>query len=99
MTELRGKLGEAEGQVKALEGRRSSVAEAVDPTLLRRYETIRKKKLPAIVGVVAGTCQGCNMNVPPQLYNQLRTSLGTDVCPSCNRIIYAVEALADPTSK
>ena len=39
------------------------------------------------------------MNVPPQLYNQLRTSLGTDVCPSCNRIIYAVEALAEPTSK
>ena len=48
----------------------------------------------------AGTCQGCNMNVPPQLYNTLRTSLGTDVCPSCNRIIYAAEALeAEPTSK
>jgi uncharacterized protein len=99
MTELRSKLADAESQVKQLEGQRSGVSGKVDATLLRRYEAIRKKKLPALVGVAAGgTCQGCNMNVPPQLYNQLRTSLGTDVCPSCNRIIYAVEALAEPTS-
>lgn len=96
MTALRARLAEAEGQVKQLEGRRSGVAAGVDANLLRRYESIRKKKLPALVGVMAGgTCQGCNMNVPPQLYNNLRTSLGTDVCPSCNRIIYAVEALAE----
>lgn len=95
MAELKGKLGEAEAQVKSLEGRRAGVAQGVDANLLRRYETVRKKKLPALVGVVAGTCQGCNMNVPPQLYNQLRTSLGTDVCPSCHRIIYAVEALQE----
>ncbi|MBZ4331283.1 C4-type zinc ribbon domain-containing protein [Corallococcus interemptor] len=96
MTELRGKLGESESQVKELEGRRAEVAANVDATLLRRYEVIRKKKLPAMVGVVAGTCQGCNMNLPPQMYNMLRTSLGTDVCPSCNRIIFAVEALQEP---
>ncbi|OJT27270.1 hypothetical protein BO221_04600 [Archangium sp. Cb G35] len=99
MTELRGKQSQAEGQVKTLEGKRSTVASGVDATLLRRYETIRKKKLPAMVGVVAGTCQGCNMNVPPQLYNNLRVSLGTDICPSCNRIIYAVEALETPVAK
>lgn len=96
MTELKGKLSQAEGQVKTLEGKRTSAAGGVDATLLRRYEAIRKKKLPAMVGVVAGTCQGCNMNVPPQLYNNLRVSLGTDVCPSCHRIIYAVEALEEP---
>lgn len=100
MTELRAKLAEAESQVKQLESQRAGASAKVDATLLRRYETIRKKKLPALVGVGAGgQCHGCNMNVPPQLYNQLRTSLGTDVCPSCNRIIYAVEALAEPTSK
>ncbi|HZI08384.1 MAG TPA: C4-type zinc ribbon domain-containing protein, partial [Archangium sp.] len=97
MTELRGKLAEAEAQVKELEGKRAGVSAAVDANLLRRYETVRKKKLPALVGVVfGGTCQGCNMNVPPQMYNNLRVSLGTDVCPSCHRIIYAVEALEAP---
>ncbi len=99
MSDLRTKLAEAESQVKQLEGQRASVSAAVDATLLRRYEAVRKKKLPALVGVVAGTCQGCNMNVPPQLYNTLRASLGTDVCPSCNRIIYAVEALAEPSAQ
>jgi predicted nucleic acid-binding Zn-ribbon protein len=96
MTELREKLREAEQQVKQLEGRRASVAGSVDATLLRRYEAVRKKKLPALVGVVAGTCQGCNMNVPPQLYNTLATTLGMDVCPSCHRIICAIEALEPP---
>ena len=100
MTELRTKQSQAESQVKELEGKRTSVASGVDPTLLRRYETIRKKRMPAMVGVVfGGTCLGCRMNVPPQLYNNLRVSLGTDVCPSCNRIIYAVEALETPAEK
>lgn len=99
MTELRGKQAEAEAQVKALDGRRAGVAAGVDATLLRRYETVRKKKLPALVGVVQGTCQGCNMNVPPQLYNTLVVTLGTDVCPSCHRIICAMEALEPPAAK
>jgi uncharacterized protein len=98
MNEIRAKLGSAEGQVKELEGRRAGVAAHVDANLLRRYDSVKKKKLPALVGVVAGTCMGCNMNVPPQLYNQLRTGLGTDVCPSCHRIIYAVEALETPAA-
>ncbi len=100
MTDLRAKQSQAEGHVKELETKRASVSSSVDATLLRRYETIRKKKLPAMVGVVfGGTCLGCRMNVPPQLYNNLRVSLGTDVCPSCNRIIYAVEALETPASE
>jgi uncharacterized protein len=99
MTDLRARQSQAESQVKALDGKRAEVSAAVDATLLRRYEMVRKKRMPALVGVVAGTCQGCNMNLPPQMYNQLRVSLGTDVCPSCNRIIYAVEALETPAAK
>lgn len=99
MADLRSRQSQAESQVKALDGRRTEVAASVDATLLRRYEMVRKKRMPALVGVVAGTCQGCNMNLPPQMYNQLRVSLGTDVCPSCNRIIYAVEALETPAPK
>lgn len=93
ITELRGKMNSVSGQMKELEEKRAKAASAVDATLLRRYDAVRKKKLPAIVSVIAGTCQGCNMNIPPQSYNQLVVSRGTDVCPSCNRIIHAVEAL------
>lgn len=100
MGELRGKLGEAEAAVKALEGKRDDTAKAVDVTLLRRYDAIRRKRMPALVEVKApGTCQGCRMSVPPQLYNNLLVTKGTEVCPSCQRIIYAPEALEPSPAK
>jgi uncharacterized protein len=100
MAELKKKLSEVDSQAKELESKRGDAAKIVDSNLLRRYEAIRKKKLPALAAVTApGTCGGCRMNVPPQLYNTLRSTLGTDVCPSCNRIIYAQEALDAPPAK
>ena len=99
INDLRSKMQASEGQVKELEAKRTQVAGSVDATLLRRYDTIRKKKLPAMVAVKDGTCAGCNMNVPPQQYNALCVSLGTDVCPSCNRMIYAAMALETPAAK
>jgi len=85
-------------QVKALDTRRSAAASKVHPPLLQRYENVRRRRMPALVTVVAGTCQGCNMNVPPQLYNTLKTTLGTDICPSCHRIICAPEAIEPPAA-
>ena len=99
ISELKSKIDESQGQVRELEEKRGKVTGSVDGTLLKRYDTIRKKRMPALVSVIGGTCQGCNMNVPPQLYNTLRSTLGSDVCPSCNRIIYASEALEAPAQK
>lgn len=101
MDELRGKMNDAESQVAQLNKKREQAAGSVDATLLRRYDAVRKKRMPALVSAVAGRCTGCNMNIPPQMYNTLCATRGVDVCPSCNRIIYAAEALepkADPVS-
>lgn len=99
LSELRVKVAGFEGQVKELESKRAEVARGVHPPLLSRYETVRKRRTPALVTVIAGTCQGCNMSVPPQLYNNLKTSLETDICPSCHRIICAPEAIEPPPVK
>lgn len=99
LNELRAKVAGFEGQVKELEGKRAEVAKGVHPPLLSRYETVRRRRMPALVTVVAGTCQGCNMSVPPQLYNTLKTTLETDICPSCHRIICAPEAIEPPAAK
>ncbi len=99
LNELRAKVAGFEGQVKELEAKRAEVAKAVHPPLLSRYETVRRRRTPALVTVIAGTCQGCNMSVPPQLYNNLKTSLQTDICPSCHRIICAPEAIEPPPAK
>lgn len=90
---LREQIASAGEGVKALEGKREDFAKEVDSTLLRRYDVIKKKRLPALAGVVAGACTGCKMKIPPQLYNQLMTVIDTDVCPSCNRIIYAADSV------
>jgi predicted nucleic acid-binding Zn-ribbon protein len=100
VAQLKQKMREGAEQVKALEEKRAKAASHVEKQLLHRYEAVKRKKMPALVPVLPpGTCQGCNMNVPPQLYNTLRSTLGLDICPSCHRIIYAAEALESRNTK
>ncbi len=97
---LRGKLAEVEAQVAAVDGRRAETAKGVEATLLRQYDVVRKKRMPALVAVAApGTCGGCRMNIPAQRFNQLVATRGIDTCPSCTRIIYAAEVLEAPAAK
>ncbi len=42
----------------------------------------------AVVSARSSICSGCNMNLPPQLYNELQRSEELICCPNCNRIIY-----------
>lgn len=101
LRELKGQMAAFSEQVRTLEDKRAEVATKVDKTLLGRYDNVRKKRMPALVSLQAGTCSGCNMNVPPQLYNTLRVSQGLDLCPSCHRIVYAPapDAAAEATEK
>lgn len=97
---LKEKLAEAEAAVRALDGSRDSAAKGVDGSLLKRYDVVRKKRMPALVALVPpGVCKGCGMNVRAQLYNQLVASKGFDTCPSCSRIVYAQEVLEEPATK
>lgn len=97
---LRGKLAEVEAQVKAVDEKRAEAAKAVDATLLRQYDVVRKKRMPAMVPVThPGTCSGCRMNIPPQRFNTLVATKGIDTCPACSRIIYAAETLEAPPAK
>jgi predicted nucleic acid-binding Zn-ribbon protein len=50
----------------------------------------------AMVPVKNGTCQGCNMNIPPQLFNTLQRGNSIEVCGNCNRIIYWDKLMEDP---
>lgn len=94
---LQGRVRDAESQVKNSDAQRMGFVAAVDADLLRRYDNIRKKRLPAIVPINSpGTCTGCRMNIRPQMYNQLVASGGVEVCPSCSRMIYAAEVLEPP---
>lgn len=97
---LKGKLAEVEAQVKAIDVKRAESAKTVDERLLRQYDVIRKKRMPALVPVMApGTCSGCHVNIPAQRFNTLVASRGVDTCPACSRMIYAAEVLEAPPAK
>jgi predicted nucleic acid-binding Zn-ribbon protein len=92
---IRTALEELATRRRTLEEKRAAAAAKVDAAMLRRYDQIKKRRGTAIVPVVGGACRGCNMNVPPQFYNELRATRKIDVCPSCGRMIYAAEAFED----
>lgn len=97
---LKEKLAAAEASVRALDGSRESAAKAVDAGLLKRYDVIRKKRMPALAPVSApGICRGCGITVRAQFYNTLVASKGVDTCPSCSRLVYAQEVLEEPAPK
>lgn len=70
--------------------RRQELVVKIPKPLLTKYESIRAKRLGVgIVPVVGGLCKGCNMRIPPQLYNILQRGQTVEQCPSCHRIIFS----------
>jgi hypothetical protein len=91
----RARMAELEGKIAVLRAERDALAAGVKPEMLKRYSTIRMRRGLAVVSVRNGTCQGCNMNIPPQLYNTLQRGQTIETCPSCHRIIYWEDLMKD----
>ncbi|MEZ0312351.1 MAG: zinc ribbon domain-containing protein [Myxococcota bacterium] len=75
--------------------RRDELLPKIPRPLLAKYDSIRAKRLGiGIVPVIGGLCQGCNMRIPPQLFNILQRGQTVEQCPSCQRIIFWDKLLA-----
>ena len=90
------RMAEIEAKITELRVDRDKLAKTVKPDVLKRYGAIRMRRGLAVVAVKDGTCQGCNMNIPPQLYNVLQRGVSIETCPSCSRIIYWDDIMKDP---
>jgi predicted nucleic acid-binding Zn-ribbon protein len=94
--ELKEAQKEVAGQIEQLrlsiDGRRrerEELAGLIDASLHQRYEIIFERRGGfAVVPVKAGTCQGCRMRIPPQLFNQIQKFDAIHFCPNCQRILY-----------
>jgi predicted nucleic acid-binding Zn-ribbon protein len=68
---------------------RDRMASALDVSLRQKYEQIFERRGgTAVVEVRNGTCQGCYMNLPPQLFNELQRTRDVRMCPNCHRILF-----------
>ncbi|MCL4477924.1 MAG: C4-type zinc ribbon domain-containing protein [Deltaproteobacteria bacterium] len=75
-------------KLNELESHRNSMSKGIEQNLLSMYEQIKKQRKIAIVNVSNGVCQGCYMNIPPQLYNEIMMNNRLIRCPHCQRILY-----------
>lgn len=82
-------LAEASSSIAREKARRDALLSKVPGSLLRKYDNIRAKRFGlGLVPVIDGSCQGCNMKLPPQLYNILQRVETVEQCPSCQRLIF-----------
>jgi uncharacterized protein len=76
-------------ELERLEKESLRVSEQSDRGLLSQFLNIKKcANGVGISRVVDAICQGCNMNIPPQMYNELQACDSLKQCPFCQRIIY-----------
>jgi len=72
-----------------LDNRAEGISDGIDSELVRIYNVIKTKKGGiGIAPVIAAVCQGCHLNIPPQMYNELHRRDSLKICPWCERIIY-----------
>ena len=81
-----------EGRLKLdrLDAEWQTVSGGIDAELLATFKQVQanQNNKVGIIAVKDAVCQGCNMNIPPQMYNELQRCDTLKKCPMCQRIIY-----------
>jgi len=71
------------------EQKRNEIKNKMNGGLLEKYERIKNRNGGiGVVSVWKAVCNGCHMNIPPQLYIELQKTSELMICPNCNRMIY-----------
>jgi predicted nucleic acid-binding Zn-ribbon protein len=86
--ELTEQVNKLTAEREDLSSRRAELAATLDATELQRYERLRASKGGrAIAKVERGLCQVCNMTLPSQHLQRVRSGRQTVLCNSCGRML------------
>lgn len=90
---LKKRMSTLKGECTRLGGKRGGLCDGVSQQLMDQYDFIRvKRQGVALAPVSSGTCQACNMELPPQQFNELQRMDKIMICPTCSRLIYWADA-------
>jgi len=79
-------------ELKELIARRQQVVSMMDNDIYTTYTNMYNVRGGlAVVRVQNETCLGCNLNIPPQLYNDVKKNEKILLCSQCKRILYYQE--------
>lgn len=68
--------------------RRESVTKGLPASLVKKFTILREQRRGHALAIARdGYCMGCNMQLPPQLYNNLYKYEELLACPHCQRIL------------
>ncbi|HCC69099.1 MAG TPA: hypothetical protein DEP99_04350 [Nitrospiraceae bacterium] len=69
--------------------KRKEMVRIIDEEIYEKYMSlINSKSGLAVVQTKDEVCMGCHMNIPPQLYNDIKNNDSILACSHCNRILY-----------
>jgi uncharacterized protein len=87
-----------DAEITSLMSERTKYTSQVDARLLSQYGRVRGARGGiGIVPAVGGRCSGCNMVIPPQLFNEVQRGAAVHQCPSCHRILFVPQAQQNNT--
>lgn len=67
---------------------RDGIVKGLTASIMKRYTMLREQRRGlAVAEARGGSCLGCNMNLPPQLYNTLFRGEDLITCPHCQRML------------
>lgn len=89
LDEITRQLAEWKAEALSQVHERDGLFDQLPVALRKRYQLLFDRR-GGLVMVEArnGTCSGCNMHLPPQLFNTLFTLQEIQSCPHCNRLLY-----------
>lgn len=82
------KIEELEISREPAEKEKSEILSKIDPKILPLYEKIFKRNGRALALAENEKCTSCNINIPPQLYNEILKRTKLVQCPNCKKILY-----------
>ncbi|MBU3947932.1 MAG: hypothetical protein KJ826_06895 [Proteobacteria bacterium] len=75
--------------IAVLDEKWNNISKKATSEILTKFNRVRDFiKGTTIVPTIDAICQGCNMNIPPQMYNDLLKFDSIKYCPHCQRMIY-----------
>lgn len=88
--ELESKAAEIREQVNVLSQKRNEKIKQVDPEIASLYDrVVSRKQGLAMVKVDGENCPACQMQLRPQVMNEIQLKEKLVVCESCSRILYS----------
>ncbi len=81
-----------QGELEVNRAKRNEFASKISKDYLHQYMvTLKRVGDSAVVETKNEICLGCNTNIPPQLYNDIRKSELIYTCFYCKRFLYFIE--------